>query len=128
MAARIAATGKVHQLDRPAEPDELVTEEDVKDPSKLARLLGRMLRDIASVQRRFFPRRVDFEDRTVTSGDVMRLNHGFKARVRYWVVDWRPVTPGDVAAFERNAGTDASTLLLDVGNSGTVTVRVEVAG
>jgi hypothetical protein len=128
MAARVDASGRVFQLDRSAEPDEIVTEEDAKDAGKLARILVRVLRDLADIKRRFFPRRIDFEDRAVVSGDVLRLNHGFSARVRYWVVDWRPFTPGDVAVFDRNAGTNAQALLLNVGNSGTVTVRVESAG
>lgn len=128
MAARIAASGKVYPLDRPAEPDDLVTEEDVKDAAKLSQLLVRILRDIATMKRRFWPRRIDFEDRPVVSGDVMRLNHAFGTRVRWWVVDWKPATPGDVAVFERDAGTDADTLCLAVANSGTVTMRVESAG
>lgn len=128
MAARVSGAGRVYQLDRAAEPDEIITEEDVKDAGKLARLLVRVLRDLADIKRRFFPRRIDFEDRAVVSGDVLRLPHGFGARVRYWVVDWRPTTPGDIPVFDRNAGTNASTLMVNVGNSGTVTVRVESAG
>lgn len=128
MAARIARSGRVYQLDRPAEPTELVSEEDAKDTAKLARLLIRILSDLASIKRRFFPRWVDFEDRDVVSGDVMRLTHDFGGRVRYWVVDWRPATPGDVAAFDRNEDTDEKTLLLNVGNTGMVTMRVEAAG
>jgi hypothetical protein len=127
MPARIDRAGKVHQLDRPAEPDELVTEEDVKDAPKLARILVRILKDIATIKRRFWPRRTDFEDREVTSGDTLRLPHNFNARVRWWVVDWIPTTPGDVPVFERSATTTTRVLALDVGNSGLVSVRVEVA-
>lgn len=128
MAARITSAGRVYQLDRDAEPDEIITEEDAKDAAKLARLLVRVLRDLADIKRRFFPRRIDFEDRAVTSGDVLRLTHGFSGRVRWWVTDWRPTTPGDVPLFERAAGTDADTLAIAVGNSGTATLRVESAG
>jgi hypothetical protein len=127
MPARIDRAGKVHQLDRPAEPDELVTEEDVMDAPKLARILVRILKDIATIKRRFWPRRTDFEDREVTSGDTLRLPHNFNARVRWWVVDWIPTTPGDVPVFERSATTTTRVLALDVGNSGLVSVRVEVA-
>jgi hypothetical protein len=127
MPARIDRAGKVHQLDRPAEPDELVTEEDVKDAPKLARILVRILKDIATIKRRFWPRRTDFEDREVTSGDTLRLPHNFNARVRWWVVDWIPTTPGDIPVFERSATTTTRVLALDVGNSGLVSVRVEVA-
>jgi hypothetical protein len=127
MPARIDRAGKVHQLDRPAEPDELVTEEDVMDAPKLARILVRILKDIATIKRRFWPRRTDFEDREVTSGDTLRLPHNFNARVRWWVVDWIPTTPGDIPVFERSATTTTRVLALDVGNSGLVSVRVEVA-
>lgn len=128
MPALIPAVGRVRQLDKQTEPDELVTPEDVQDPNKLAQLLVRILRDVAVMKRRFWPRRIDFEDKAVTSGDVMRLNHGFGGRVRYWVVDWRPTTPGDAALFEYDASTDDKTLCVAVGNSGKVTMRVESAG
>jgi hypothetical protein len=128
VSARIAETGTVYQLDRKAEPDEVVTEEDVKDAGKLSRLLMRLLRDVATLTRRFAPKRTDFEDRAVVSGTPLRLPHNFDARVRWWVVDWRPTTPGDVPVFEKSSSTDTRTLVLDVGNSGRVSVRVEVAG
>jgi len=128
MASRVDKAGNVFSLDRPSEPDERVTEEDVKDADKLARLLMRLLKDVASIKRRFFPRRVDFEDRAVTSGDALRLPHGFRARVRWWVVDWVPTTPGDVPLFEKSTATDLRTLVLDVGNSGVVSVRIEASG
>jgi hypothetical protein len=127
MAARIDRAGNVHQLDRAAEPDELVAEEDVADAPKLARIVVRILRDIATLKRRHWPRRIDFEDREVTSGDALRLPHNFRARVRWWLVDWIPSTPGDVPLFERSTDTTTDVLVLDVGNSGTVSVRVEAA-
>jgi hypothetical protein len=127
MPARIDRAGKVFQLDRPAEPDEIVTEEDARDPAKVARILVRVLKDLATVGRRYWPRRYDFEDRAVTSGDTLRLPHHFDARVRWWVIDWQPTTPGDVPVFERAASTTNKVLALAVGNSGLVSVRVEVA-
>ena len=129
MAARIDRAGNVYQLDRQAEPDEVVTEEDVQDPNKLARLLMRILKTLAGITRRFYPRRVTFHDRAVTSGDALRLPHGFNARVDWLVVDWVPTTPGDVPIFERvAAATTVNTLVLEVGNSGLVSVRLEVSG
>lgn len=128
MAARIEASGKVYPLDRPAEPDEIVSEEDASDTGKLARLLMRVLKDAASVKRRFFPRRITFTNRLVTSGDTMRLHHKFGVAVEYWIVKWRPTTPGDAPLFDFSTDTTADTLVLDVGNSGTVSVRVESGG
>jgi hypothetical protein len=128
VSARIDHTGNVYQLDRKAEPDEVVTEEDVKDAGKLSRLLMRLLRDVFTLKRRFAPKRTDFEDRAVVSGTPLRLPHSFNARVRWWVVDWTPTTPGDLPIFEKSTASDRRTLVLDVGNSGKVSVRVEVAG
>lgn len=128
MSARINSAGKVYQLDRPAEPDERVTEEDLRDAPKLARLLTRLLKDVAVMRRRFQPETLDFEDRAVISGDALRLTHGLNARVRWSIVDWTPTTPGDAALFEKDASTDLKTLVLLVGNSGTVSIRVELAG
>ena len=128
MAARVDRAGNVYQLDRRPTPDEPISEDDVQEPTKLVRILGRLARDVAEIKRRFFPRRVDFEDRVVTSGDVLRLPHGFEARVRWWVVDWVPSTPGDVPLFEKLSATDTKTLVLEVGNTGTVSIRLEVAG
>lgn len=127
MAARIDRTGRVHQIDRPAEPDELVTEEDVKEPSKLARVLLRLLKDVAALKRRYWPRRLDFEDVAIDSNVPVRLAHNFRARVRWWVVDWQPTTPGDVAIFERAATATTTVLVLNAGNNGTASFRVEVA-
>lgn len=128
MAARIEASGKVYPLDRPAEPEEIVSEEDAADTGKLARLLMRLLRDAADVRRRFFPRRITFANRVVVSGDTMRLHHKFGVAVEYWPVKWRPATPGDVPVFDYSTDTDANTLVLDVGNSGTVSIRIESGG
>jgi hypothetical protein len=128
MSARVDRAGNVVQLDRKLEMDERVTEEDAKDAAKLARLLMRLLRDVATLKRRFRPKAIDFEDRAVISGTPLRLPHGFNGRARWWVTDWDPTTPGDAALFEKSSSSDLKTLVLDVGNSGTVTIRVELAG
>lgn len=128
MSARIDSTGAVYQLDRRAEPDEVFTEEDAADARKLSRLLMRLLRDVTTLKRRFAPRRTDFEDRAVVSGTPLRLPHNFDARVRWWIVDWAPTTPGAAPNFTKTNASDTRTLVLSVGASGTVSVRVEVAG
>jgi hypothetical protein len=128
VSARIDSAGNVHQLDRPAEPDEILTEEDVQDAPKLARLLVRILKEVTTLRRRFWPRRTDFEDRTVSNGTDLRLTHRFNSRVRWWVVDWVAETPGNAPQFETSADTDLNTLVLVVWNNGKVTIRVEAAG
>lgn len=127
-SARIDFDGNMHALDRKVEPAEVFSEEDAKDAGKLARAVQRLLRSTTDLARIYEPQRVDFEDRDVTSGTPLRLEHAFGGRVRWWIVDWQPTTPGDVAIFERSTDADDATLILDVGNSGTVTVRVEEAG
>lgn len=128
MSARITSSGKVYQLDRAAEPEEVVTEADAKDTTKLSRLLMRILKDVATLKRRFVPRRIDFEDREVLSGDIIRLDHDFRSRVRWWVVDWDADTPGDIDLFVWQSTSTTRTLVLLASNSGTVTIRVEEAG
>ena len=108
----------------------MITEEDVKDTTRLARVIVRILKDVAALKRRFAPRCIDFEDRAVdnTYTTKYRLHHGFGGRVRWWVVDWRP--SGGTFAFDlsRHADTDENTLVLVSGAAGSVTVRVEEAG
>lgn len=128
MSARIAASGKVHRLQRKEGPAEVFSEEDAAAPAKLARVVQRLLQFAADTARRHDPDRIDFEDQAVVSGTDLRLEHRFGGRVRWWVVDWQPTTPGDVAQFERSADTGTNALVLEVANSGTVTVRVEAAG
>ena len=128
MSAIIPLNGKVRQLDRRAEPDELVTEDQARDPKRVARLLAQLLRDVASLKRRFWARHIDFEDRTVdaTGTTPYRFPHGFNGRVRWSVVDW--VSASDGPRMARDTTSDANTLVLVSYEAGTVTIRVEEAG
>lgn len=129
MSANIDSDGRVRQLDRRAEPDEQVQEDEVKDPPRLVRLIMRMLRDIALLKRRWRPRRIDFEDVRVTGGggDTFRFAHGFGGRVRWWVVDWQS-TSAEPPGFDRDVSSDDNTLALVSYAAGIVTIRVEEAG
>lgn len=126
MSARIDRAGNVFRLDRQAEPDEVVSEEDARDPSKLSRLLMRLLKDVAGLRRRFAPRHLDFEDREVDATGVTkyRFPHNFNAPARWWVVR---VSGGTPALYE-HPDTDLRTLVLLSDAAVTVTVRVEEAG
>lgn len=127
--AKISASGAVKQLDGKAQPDQIVTESDVQQPRKLARLLSDLLKDIAALKRRAYPRRIDFEDIVVDATGVtaIPMRHGFNGRVRWWPVDWRAVgTSGP--QLNRGSATDANTLVLVSYAAGTVTIRVEEAG
>lgn len=127
--ARIEADGKVVALDGRSEPDEVVTEDDAKDPGKVARLLARLLKDVASLKRLRAPRFIDFEDIVVgAAGAIVQVEHGFGGRVRWWLVGWQPV--GTVAAIlkEDAAKTTTKTLVLASYVAGVATIRVESAG
>jgi hypothetical protein len=117
----------VIQLDRRAEPDEQVTDEDAKDAGRLARVLMRLLRDVAILRRRWAPRRVDFEDVEVdaTATVFYRFPHDFNGRVRWWVVDW---SGGAAPSLLRDGRSDQNALVLVSTSAGTATIRVEEAG
>lgn len=129
-ACRIDVTNKVFQLGPRAVADEVVTEQDVQDTAKLARLLCRVLSLIAALRRQWAPRRVDFEDIVVGATPTShRLQHNFAGRVRWWVIDW--IAGGAAAApilLRDSANTDANTLVLLSSKAGTVSIRVEEAG
>ena len=130
MSANIGSNDVVRQLDAKPEPDEQVTEEQVQEPPRLARLLMSLLRDVATLKRRWAPRRIDFEDRAVDGSGATkyRFTHGFGGRVRYWAVEWvgDPLTGGP--CLERDADSTNDVLVLTSRSAGTATIRVEEAG
>ncbi len=128
-AARFSGDGKVTQLDARAGAREVVTESDVQDPSKLAKLLTRILADVASLTRAWRPARLDFEDVAVsTAGAAVPLQHNMNGRVRWWVVGWQCTTNVAPILREDTTNTTASTLVLLSYVAGTATIRVEAAG
>lgn len=132
LSAVIPNVGPVRQLDGRAQPDEQVTEEQAKDPARIARLLMTILRDVATLKRRFWPRRVDHEDRSVDgSGTTLyRFPHNFGGRVRWWPVDWSGAASGPllVRYDDSDDGTNNDTLVLVSYEAGTLTLRIEEAG
>ena len=124
----VPKVGKPRKLDRAPTPDEQVTEEQAKDTPRVARVLTDLLRDVAAFKRRWAPRVVDFEDFDFDGSGttVYRFPHGFRARVRFSVVDWTGATGGP--QFVRHASTDVHTLCLVSYEAGTATIRVEEAG
>jgi hypothetical protein len=120
-------TGKSRQLDRKAAADELVPESDVTDASKLAKLLTRIVKGLAELQRAFVPRRTDFEDVDVPNGDFVRFPHGFGGRVRWWIVDVEGNDP-QMLRVSPDTLSDENTLVLYSGQATRLTLRVEQAG
>lgn len=117
---------KVTQLDRSAEPD-VVTPEEVNDATRLARLIKRVLRDLAGLLRRWAPDRIDFEKQAVdaTGTTLYSFQHDFEGTVRWWVVDW---TGAAAPALSKHETTTDRTLVLVSYVAGTLTLRVEEAG
>lgn len=124
----VPRVGKPRKLDRAPVPDEPVTEEQANDASRVARLLTRLLRDVAALKRRWAPRAIDFEgfDFDGSGTTVYRFPHGLRSHVRFWVVDWSGATGGP--QLVRHASTDVHTLCLVSYEAGTATIRVEEAG
>jgi hypothetical protein len=122
--AVVNADGGVRQLDAKADAPIVITAEDAGDSEKLARLLQQALRDLAELRRRHVPKWLDFEDVAVGTG-AYEFPHGFRGRVRWWIVDWKPDSPTDPIVIERSADSTADTLVLDSYCDGVVTVRVE---
>jgi hypothetical protein len=122
--AVVNADGGVRQLDAKAEAPIVITAEDAADKEKLARLLQQALRDLAELRRRHSPKWLDFEDVTLSTGDY-EFPHGFRGRVRWWVVDWLPDASADPVALERSADSTADTLVLSSFCDGVATIRVE---
>lgn len=118
-------SGTSRQLDRKVAADEIVTPEDAGDTAKLAKLLTRLLKSIATLGQRPALRRTDYEDKDVdASGTVKhRFAHGFGGRVRWWVVD-----ANAVPALVKDGSTDANTLVLTSAVACRITLRVEEAG
>jgi hypothetical protein len=138
MSAVIDRNGTVRQLDRRAEPDEQVTPDQVANIGRMARLLMRMLKDLALLKRRFFPKRIDHQDRDVDdSGTVKhRFAHNMGGRVRWWVTDVTSLTPVTIGlstvyippALVQHSDTDDNTLVLVSYVASTLTLRIEEAG
>jgi hypothetical protein len=125
--ALVQGNGKVRQLDRQAEPDEVVTEYEAKQPDFLSRILMRLLREAAAMRRRWAPRTIDHQDIVVdgTGTTVYRLPHGFGGRVNWWAIDFKD---GVAALLVRDASSDDNTLCLTSTEAGTVSIRIEESG
>lgn len=120
--------GKQRRLDRPATPDEQVTEDQVQDPARLTRIFLGLLRDVSALKRRWAPPFIEFEDFEFddTGTTVYRFPHKLGGRVRWWVVDWTGAADG--ARLVRHSSSTSDTLCLVSYEVGTATIRVEVAG
>jgi len=111
-------------LDRRAETEPRIVEDDVSRPVVLVRLLTEIVRAVGSLSRRWWPKRVDFEDIDTNTSDPIRLTHGYAGRVRWWVVDQSST---DTLLVKASASTNDVLVLTSTGTS-TVTIRVEEAG
>lgn len=126
MSAKIDLRGKVTKQDRLASPEQQVDPTDVGSPVKLARLLTDLLKDVSTLKRKWWPRRIDFEDLAVEQYVDVTLPHNFGGRVRWWLVDWSGGNAVQLSTV--SAVTTTKTLVLSPTASGTATIRVEEAG
>ncbi len=126
--ALVDSSGAIRQLDRRAEPEEQITENEVKDVPKVARLFMRILRELHLLVRLWRPRVVDHMDVPVdaTGSTVYRFPHGFGGRVIWYPIDFTGGTYGP--ALMRDASTDDNTLCLVSNEAGTVSIRIEEMG
>lgn len=114
------------QLDGRPQPDEVVAEEDVADPSKLARLLTRILRELTTLRRRWAPRSITYTNVPFGSSGTLRFVHKFGGSVNWQVVGWRDAS--DRPHLIEATGTDKNTLALVSGAAGTADLFVEERG
>jgi hypothetical protein len=128
-AAYVDSDGNVVQLDSGGGPPEVVRPEDVADDTKLARMVERILKSIAQLERRWDPEKRWFRDVTVdaTGTTKYRLEHGLGGRVNWYVAHWDGAAGVEVRV-DQHADTDSDTLVLVSGAAGTVTILVEEAG
>jgi hypothetical protein len=99
-----------------------MTEDDLKDPSRLLEVIKRLSRRLADLESSRAPDYVDFA-RTVTNG-YYTFEHGFSGVVRWWVVDWAGST-APYFDFIPNDNPKQLTLLSSC--DGDVIIRVERA-
>ena len=133
MSAAIVSflTNAVRQLDAPSQPVEDATPQDVQDPSRLSRVLKRLLLDVAALRRRFTRNSITFTDivSTGTSGSPQRitLTHGMGGVVEWTVV--RLYNRGTIALpLVVEVTNDNRILVLDVYYAATIAIRVESTG
>lgn len=128
MRAVFPLNGPVRQLERRTEAREQIDEAEVQAPDRLARRLTEQDRRIATVERRWSAKTLDFEDRVVDGSGTTkyRFEHRFGGRVRFWPVDWTGGT--DAPNLRKHTDTTNDTLVLTSTVAGTVTLRVEEAG
>lgn len=130
-AAKVNGT-TITQLDGKAGPEEVVNEDDVKDASKLAKMLARVLATVAGLRRQWAPRRMYFQDIATTGAAGASVNHSlqhsFGGRVNWWVCGWGIY--GDTAPVVccDDTVTTSETLVLSSFATGTMTICVEEAG
>lgn len=121
-------TGTMRRLDRRAESDEAVKAEDAADAPKLARLLTRILAELAAASRRFAPRRATFVSLDVddTGATKYRLPHHFGGAAAWSVVGWRDASAGH--GLVEDSSSDSNTLVLVSYVAGTADILVEERG
>ena len=124
-------TGAIRQLDKPAQPEEVIKQGDVEEPSLLTRLLKRILGDVAQLKRAFAPRSITFTDVASTGSSTVpsrvTLVHGLGGVVHWYVVRIQ-TTSSVLLPLYNEIVNDGEKLTLDIYYTGTFAIRVEEKG
>jgi hypothetical protein len=124
--------GASRTLDGRPQPDEIVAESDAADTTLLARLLTRILGELAALRRRWVPRSITFTDIVSTGTDMTpvtkSLTHKFGGQVNWTVVGCATTSTIVIPLVIDLPASTADTLLLAFYYSGTFAVRVEERG
>lgn len=107
-----------------------VSEDNVKDPQALAKLIRDLQSSVRSLQAAQKPDYTEFAVNLVVAQDI-RLNHGYGCPVRWYVVDWADATTDATAVgpqlrrLQANCTPDSLYLTNGTTVIGTVVIRVE---
>lgn len=124
MSASIDRANRVQQLDGKSEPRAIVTDEDVKKPAILARLIRGLLDGLAALERKNILRRVTFPPRALLGDGTTkyRFPHGLGVIPDILIVRWDGASPPNLKVHSDSNGV---TLVVTSLSAGTATVRLE---
>lgn len=108
-----------------------VSDEEVKNDTKLAELLRNIMRRLSDAEALLPPDAIEFETEVSTAGATVSLSHNMNAAVRYHVVFWTKTATGAyptaAPVLVADELSDDNTLVLRSYVAGRAVIRVEHA-
>lgn len=108
-----------------------VSEEEVKDPPKLAEILRGLSRRVTDVEALLPPEAIEFEVAVGASGSTTTIAHNLGGPVRWYVVDWLQrdgvAYPASAPKLVQDASSTSDSLVLRSYATGRAIVRIEPA-